>query len=375
MKERSTKRSAKANSKKASVQRKSAELAKPDSEFASELVRDLAEMIEAAQQQVTSVANTALTALHWQIGHHVRTHVLEGQRAEYGAQIVSTASRQLAERYGRGFNDKSLRHMIQFATAFPDRDIVSTAWRQLTWSHFKTLAYVKDSLARDFYFEMCRIERWTVAQLGERIQSMLFERTALSKKSVALVRKDLSALHETGELTTDLVMRDPYMLPFLGLADTYSESDLEAAILREIERFLLELGAGFAFVERQKRITLDGEDHHLDLLFFHRRLRRLVAIELKLGDFRAQDSGQIELYLRWLDKHERQQGEESPLGIILCAGKKRETVEILDLDARGIHVAEYLTELPPRKLLEDRLHKAIETARNRIADTALTEEE
>jgi len=352
--------------KVATVRRTASALDKPDAAFASELVRDVSKMIEAAQKQVAIVANVALTALHWQIGHHVRTHVLEGRRAEYGGQIVSTASRQLAERYGRGFDDKSLRHMVQFATAFPDREIVSTAWRQLTWSHFKVLTYLKDPLARDFYFEMCRIERWSVRELGERIQSMLFERTALSKKPKELIKKELTALRETGELTPDLVMRDPYMLPFLGLADTYSESDLEAAILREIERFLLELGVGFTFVERQKRMTLDGDDHYLDLLFFHRRLRRLVAIELKLGDFKAQDSGQMELYLRWLDKHERQPSEQPPLGIILCAGKKRETVEILDLDTRGIHVAEYLTELPPRKLLEERLHKAIENARNRI---------
>lgn len=156
------------------------------------------------------------------------------------------------------------------------------------------------------------------------------------------------------------------MLDFLELADTYSEKDLESAILREIERFLLELGAGFAFVERQKRIRVDGDDYYLDLLFFHRRMQRLVAIELKIGDFKPSDSGQIELYLRWLDRHERQPSEQSPVGIILCAGKKRETVEYLDLDARGIHVAEYLTELPPREVLQDRLHRAVEAARNRL---------
>lgn len=349
-----------------SAGRRARDLSKSEAAFTTALVRDLSEMIEAAQNQVASVANTALTALHWQIGDHVRTRVLEGRRAEYGAQIVSTASRQLAERYGRGFDEKSLRHMVQFAAAFPDREIVSTAWRQLTWSHFKVLAYLKDPLARDFYFEMCRVENWSVRALSERIQSMLFERTALSKKPQALIKKELTALRETGKLTPQLVLRDPYMLPFLGLIDTYSERDLETAILREIERFLLELGTGFSFVERQKRMTLDGDDHSLDLLFFHRRLRRLVAIELKLGDFKAQDSGQMELYLRWLDKHERQPGEEAPLGIILCAGKKRETVEILDLDARGIHVAEYLTELPPRKILEERLHEAIASARSRL---------
>jgi hypothetical protein len=185
----------------ATARRPSGALAKPDAALASELVRDLSKMIEAAQQQVAAVANVALTALHWQIGHHLRTRVLEGRRAQYGAQIVSTASRQLAERYRHGFNEKSLWHMVQFATAFPDREIVSTAWRQLTWSHFKVLAYLKDPVARDFYFEMCRIERWSVLQLGERIQSMLYERTALSKKPERLIKKELPALRETGELS------------------------------------------------------------------------------------------------------------------------------------------------------------------------------
>jgi predicted nuclease of restriction endonuclease-like (RecB) superfamily len=360
--------------KVAAGRRPSFALDKPEAALARELIRDLSKMIEAAQNQVVAAANVTLTALHWRIGHHVRTRVLEGRRAKYGVRIVSTASRRLAERFGRGFNEKSLRHMVQFATAFPDKEIVSTAWRQLTWSHFKALAYVNDPLARDFYFELCRVERWSVRELGERVGSMLFERTALSKKPKELIKKDLTALRETGELTPDMVLRDPYMLPFLGLADTYSESDLESAILREIERFLLELGEGFTFVERQKRMTLDGEDHHLDILLFHRRLRRLVAVELKLGDFKAQDFGQMEVYLRWLDKHDRQSGERPPLGIILCAGKKRETVEILDLDARGIHVAEYLTELPPRKLIAERLQRAIENARNRIFEGKLSEE-
>jgi predicted nuclease of restriction endonuclease-like (RecB) superfamily len=240
----------------------------------------------------------------------------------------------------------------------------------LGWSHFVELIPLKDALARDFYAEMCRVEQWSVRQLRERIDSMLYERTALSKKPDALIRQQLATLRDKDELSPALVFRDPYMLDFLDLADTYSEKDLESAILREIERFLLELGASFAFVERQKRITIDGDDYYLDLLFFHRRMQRLVAIELKLGNFKPADSGQMELYLRWLDRHERQPSEQAPLGIILCAGKKRETVEYLDLDTRGIHVAEYLTELPPRVVLEDRLHRAIKAARERLAIAA-----
>jgi predicted nuclease of restriction endonuclease-like (RecB) superfamily len=257
--------------------------------------------------------------------------------------------------------------MVRFAEAFPDSEIVSALRRQLTWTHFKHLIYIDDELKRTFYAEMSRVEGWSTRDLAERIDSMLYERTALSKKPEKLIQQELSALREKGELTPTMVFRDPYMLDFLDLADTYSEKDLESAILREIERFLLELGSGFAFVERQKRIVLDGDDHYLDLLFFHRRMQRLVAVELKLNDFKSADFGQMELYLRWLDRHERQPSEQAPLGIILCAGKKRETVEYLDLDTRGIHVAEYLTELPPRAVLEARLHRAIEAARARVS--------
>jgi predicted nuclease of restriction endonuclease-like (RecB) superfamily len=351
----------------AALRQASALTAPPDDRALAVLVRDLGQMIDGARQQVAVAANAALTTLYWQLGERVRTEVLRGQRAEYGAQIVAAVGRQLESRYGRGFGEKNLRRMVQFATVFPRADIVAALRRRLGWAHFKLLIPLKNSLQREFYAEMCRLEGWSTRELGEKIDGMLYERTALSKKPEELIRQELAALRDKDEVTPALVFQDPYMLDFLQLADTYSERDLESAILREIERFLLELGAGFAFVERQKRIMLDGDDYYVDLLLFHRRLRRLVAIELKIGDFKPADSGQMELYLRWLDRHERQPSEQAPLGIILCAGKKRETVEYLDLDKRGIHVAEYLTDLPPREVLQERLHLAIEAARDRLA--------
>lgn len=263
--------------------------------------------------------------------------------------------------------------MIRFAEAFPDPEIVSALSRQLAWSHFKEIIYLKDELQRGFYAEMCRIERWSVRTLRQKVDGMLYERTALSKKPELLIRKELAELRTDDKLTPDLVFQDPYLLDFLGLKDAYSEKDLESALLREIERFLLELGSGFAFVERQKRITLDGDDYYIDLLFFHRTLRRLVVIELKLGEFKPADFGQMELYLRWLDRHDRQPDEDPPLAIILCAGKKQETVEYLDLGRSGIHVAEYLTELPPRELLRARFHQALAIARARLDRRQLNE--
>jgi predicted nuclease of restriction endonuclease-like (RecB) superfamily len=330
------------------------------------LALDIGRLIESARQQVAQAANAALTTLYWQIGTRIHQDVLKQRRAEYGAEIVATLGRQLEERFGRGFEEKNLRRMLQFAEAFPDSEIVAALRRQLGWSHFKLLIPMKDPLKREFYAEMCRAEGWSTRTLQQKIDSMLFERTALSRKPEQIIRKELSALRQGDQLSPDLVFQDPYLLDFLGLRDTFSEKDLESALLREIERFLLQLGAGFAFVERQKRITLDGDDYYIDLLFFHRRMRRLVVIELKIGEFKPADSGQVELYLRWLDRHERQPGEEAPVGIILCAGKKRETVEYLDLGERGIHVAEYLTELPPREVLRQRFHLALATARARV---------
>ena len=243
------------------------------------------------------------------------------------------------------------------------RNNVVTLSRQLSWSHFLALLPLDEALARDFYTEMCRIERWSVRTLRKKIGGMLFQRTALSKKPDDLIRQELDALRDEDRMTPALVFRDPYLLDFLELRDTYSERDLETSILRELESFILELGTDFSFVARQKRLVVDGEDFYIDLLFYHRSLRRLIAIELKLDRFKAADKGQVELYLRWLDKHERREGEGSPLGLILCAGKRQQMIELLELETSGIHVAEYLTALPPRALLEARLQTAIQRAR------------
>jgi len=354
------------SSSTASAQRPAVREGSPVHDDVAALSSELGRMIDAARAKVTRAANAALTTLYWQIGHRVRTKVLDGKRAEYGAQIVAAVGRQLEFSFGRGFGEKNLRRMVQFADAFPDAEIVAALRRQLSWAHFRALIPIKEPLKREFYAEMARVEGWSTRALQQKIDGMLYERTALSKKPANLIRTELASLRATERLTPDLVLQDPYLLDFLGLHDTFSERDLESALLREIERFLLELGTGFAFVERQKRITVDGDDYYIDLLFFHRRLRRLVVIELKIGEFKPADSGQVALYLRWLDRHERQPGEDAPIAIILCAGKKRETVEYLDLDRSGIHVAEYLTQLPSREILQRRLHEALATARARV---------
>ena len=262
--------------------------------------------------------------------------------------------------------------MVQFAELYPDEEIVAALRRQLGWAHFKSLLPIKDPLKRDFYAEMCRIARWSTRTLDKKIGGMLFERTALSRKPAKLAALELKQLREEDKLTPDLVFRDPYILDFLGLRDSYAERDLEAAILREMESFILELGVGFAFLERQKRITLDGKDYYLDLLFYHRHLRRLVVIDLKLEEFKPGDKGQMELYLRWLDRHERKKGEETPIGLILCAGQSRETVELLDLEKAGIRVSSYWTDVLPKEQLQRKLHDAVLLARARLAEEIKT---
>jgi len=331
------------------------------------LVQDIRRLIEEARSTVATTVNAALTMLYWRVGKRINEEILKGDRAGYGERIVHALSAQLRQEYGQGFTKRNLFNMIRFAQVFPEEEIVSAMRTQLNWTHFRILIAIDDPLKRDFYTEMCRLDRWSTRTLQSRIDSMLYERTALSKKPDELIRTELDVLRKEDRLTPDLVFRDPYFLDFLGLKDHYLEKDLEDAILRELEQFLLELGAGFSFIARQKRIQVDNDDYYLDLLFFHRKLRRLVAIELKLGDFKPADKGQMELYLRWLDKYERHSGEEKPIGLILCAGKKHETVELLELEKSSIRVAEYLTELPPREVLERELHKALVQARQRFA--------
>ncbi len=335
---------------------------------AQSLLVDLREMIEQSKQEVARSVNATLIGLYWSVGRRIRQDILKEERAEYGKQIVYAVSGKLTEEYGRGFSEKNLRRMVQFAEYFPNVEIVATLSRQLSWSHFVAILPFKNSLQRDFYAEMCRMERWSVRTLRSKVQGMLYERTALSKKPEKLIRQELTELREENKLTPDLVFRDPYFLDFLGLKDIYGEKDLEAAILRELESFILELGVGFSFVARQKRITVDNDDYYLDLLFYHRKLRRLVAVELKLGKFKAADKGQMELYLRWLEKYEQEPNEESPIGLILCADKTEEHVELLQLDKSGIRVAAYMTELPPQDLLRKKLHTAMKKARAQLEE-------
>ena len=337
---------------------------------ADRLLADLRALIDAARLQVAQTVNAGLITLYWHVGKRIREEILGEQRAAYGEQIVTALSTQLTAEYGRGFDRRNLFHMVRFAEVFPDEQIVYALRTQLSWTHFREIIAIDDPLKREFYAEMSRLERWSTRTLQDQIKRLVYERTAVSKKPEEVIRAELAALRDEDRLTPDLVFRDPYFLDFLHLPELAQERDLEHAILQELEKFLLELGTDFAFVARQKRISVDADDYYLDLLFYHRRLRRLVAIDLKMGRFQAADKGQMELYLRWLEENETHADEETPIGLILCAGKSDEQIRLLRLEESGIRVAQYLRELPPQELLQRKLHDAIRLARERLARQA-----
>lgn len=324
------------------------------------LLNDLVSIIEQGKRQAVAQVNSTLTLVFWQVGNRTNEDILQNERAAYGKQVVNEVAKQLVQKYGRSFQVRNIRRMIQFATVFDDFTIVTTLSSQLSWSHFVELFRLKNKEARHFYIQKISEKNWSIRHTRHQIERKAYERREIADSQFPTTDTDQPA-----------VFKDPYFLEFLGLKDSYSEEDLEAAILREIELFILELGGGFTFVERQKRIILDGKDFYLNLLFYHRKLRRLVAIELKLGEFKPAHKGQMELYLKWLNKYDKQEGENAPIGLILCAVASKEQVELLEMHKDGIMVAEYWTELPPKEVLEKRLHLALMQARERIARNRL----
>ena len=382
------------------------------------LMTDLRQIIDEARIHVASTANYELTMMYWHIGERINRDVLGNERATYGKQIIATVSRQLQAWYGsKGFEERTIRRMVQFAQEFPDWQIVSPlvsklSWThfltkivpqvatqlqalygskgfeirnvrrmmqfaqqikeekivsqlatKLSWSHFIEVLSLKDELQKEFYLTLAANELWGRNRLRKEIDGMLYERTALSSKPEEVVKQELANVRDNKVVSPDVVFKSPYFLEFTGLNGMYSEKDLEDSLVAHLEQFILELGNGFCFVERQKRMIIDGEDFYLDLLFYHRKLHRLIAIDLKLGRFKAQYKGQMELYLRWLEQNEMEPGEETPLGLLLCTEGSEEQIELLQLDKSGIKVAQYMTELPPRNILVQQIQKSLEAAK------------
>ncbi len=336
------------------------------SDLVSPLTEDVVALIYNAKQRSAVAVNSEISLLYWHIGYRIRQEVLGGERADYGKQVIVGLARSLTQKFGRGWSKAQLSYCVKFAEVFPDIEIVHALREQLSWTHIKTLIYVDEPIKRDFYTTMAIQERWSTRTLDERIGALLFERTVISKKPDDTIVAELTQLRASGQYNKDFLLKDPYVLDFLELNDRYLEKDLEDAILRDIEQFLLELGVGFSFVARQKRIQIDNDDFYLDLLFYNRKLKRLVVIDLKLEKFKHSHKSQMELYLNWLKKYETEEGEKPPLGIILCSSKKQEQIELLEMEGGDIHVAEYLTQLINVERLEQRLQQSISSAKQRF---------
>jgi len=327
-----------------------------------QLFNDVCQMIEGMRVKIATSVNAEVCMLHWHIGKRIKEDVLYNKRAEYGKEIVKHLAEKLTIRFGKGWSDRKLLHCIRAAYTFTENEIVYAVRTQLSWTHLRSLMFIEDELKRSFYLEMARLEHWDTRTLDKKIDAMLYERTALSRKPEELIKQELKLIQSTNSLTPDVVFRSSYFLDALGLADTYSEKNLEDAILLNLQSFIKEMGNDFAFLDRQKRITIDAVDYRIDLLFFHRGLKRLVAIDLKLGKFKPEHEGQMLLYLRYLNKNERKEGEESPIGLILCSEGNTEHIEYLMLEDSDIKVAQYYTQLPDKKTLSEKLHKAIAVA-------------
>lgn len=338
---------------------------KPDTNDAPKLLNSIIGLIDQTRYIVAKTVNQELTLLYWNIGKSINDDILKNDRADYGKKLIPTLSIALTEKYGIGFNKRNLQSFIKLNSVIEDITILHTLCAKLSWSHIRNLIYIENPIKREFYIQMTVHERWSVRTLQERMDSMLFERTAISKKPEQTIVNELKTLETENKISPDLAFRDPYFLDFLGLHDSYSEKDLESSILAQLQYFITEMGSEFAFLARQKRIIIDNEDFYIDLLFYHRGLKSLVVIDLKLGKFKANYKGQMELYLRWLEKNEQKEGENRPIGLILCSEKSSEQINYLMLDNdEQIKVAEYLTLLPEKKLLLEKLEKAIAIAEN-----------
>lgn len=323
-------------------------------------------LIEQARRKIATTINQEMVLLYWNIGKTIKEEIIKSKRAEYGKQIIQSLTGELTQKYGKGFSSQNLWYMVQLYEAYPILHALRGEFKGLSWTHIRTLLPIKDNLKREFYATLCQKEHWNTRTLDERIGTMLYERTALSKLPEKTIEMQLKELKKKDKMTPELVFRDPYVLDFLELNDTYSEKDLERAILNALEKFILELGKDFYFVARQKRITLDNIDYYMDLVFYHRKLRCFIIIDLKLDKFRAEYKGQMELYLRYIEKYEMIEDENPPVGLILCTEKGKEQIELLFLPQDRVKVSEYLTKLPPKKLFAEKLHKAMLTAQLKL---------
>ena len=322
------------------------------------LYRGVAEIIDDAKHVVVVYVNKHANLMFWHIGHFINEDLGYRKYSAYGDKIIATLSQRLTNHYGKGYTYSAVTRMMKVARIYHDEEMFATLSQTLTWSHFLELISIEDGTKRLFYQQMGIAEHWSVRQLRDKQDQMVYERSLLAAKPEDDIVKTLEKVSPT-HMEPDAVLRNSYVLDFLGLSGYYSEEDLEAAIAKQLEAFILELGQGFAFLEGQKRFSIDGTDYYLDMLFYHRKLKCLVAIDLKLGKFKPQYKGQMELYLKYLQKHDMQPDENPPIGLLLCSEGNTEHIELMMLNEDRIKVAQYLTCLPNKQWFIDKLNRSI----------------
>jgi predicted nuclease of restriction endonuclease-like (RecB) superfamily len=338
----------------------------------SELLQNIAAILEAARHSSARAVNAVMTATYWEIGRRIVEHEQGGEnKADYGGQVVERLAADLKQRFGRGFSRRNVFQMRQFYLLWSEQgEIVQTLSAQfdgspwlvnalrfpLPWSHYVRLMSVENPTARAFYEAEALRGGWSVRQLDRQVASLFYERTALSKNKAALLRKGEKP-REGETLSPEEEIKDPLVLEFLGLKDEYSESDLEAALITHLEKFLLELGGDFAFIGRQRRLRVGDEWYRVDLLFYHRRLRCLVIIDLKLGKFSHADAGQMNLYLNYAREHWTHESENPPVGLILCTEKEAAVAHYALGGLDHIIAGQYKLALPDEKQLAAEIEK------------------
>ena len=328
----------------------------------------VAAIIDNAKKQVAIYVNTQTSMTFWSVGKYINDDMDYQTYSAYGKKILATLSQRLTTRYGKGFTYSALTRMMKVAHLYNNREMFAMLSQTLSWSHFIELVTIEDPTKRLFYQQMGIAEHWSVQQLRDKQDEMAYERSLIAAKpDDEIVRKleNITPQHTDPEV----VLKSSYVLDFLGLDGYYTEKELEHAITLQLEKFILELGQGFAFLERQKRFTIDGTDYYLDLLFYHRKLKCLVAIDLKMGKFKPQYKGQMELYLKYMQKNDMQPDENPPIGLLLCSEGNTEHIELMMLDEDRIREAQYLTCLPNKQWLMVKLNRSILIANEHKANS------
>ena len=307
-----------------------------------------------AQKRICCTVNSAIVQSYWEIGEQIYKECGENERAEYGKEVLKYLSDRLTKEFGKGFDITNLRKMRQFYCAFPKRDSVRL---ELNWTHYRLIMRVENPRAREFYVEECIKAGWSTRQLERQIYSFFYERLLASREKES-VRNEINILEPKKELSPVDIIKEPYILEFLGLDDSslYHEKDIEQGIINHLQKFLLELGRGFSFVARQKKISLEGDNFYIDLVFYNYLLRCYVLIDLKIGKLTHQDLGQMQMYVNYYTRELMNEGDNKPIGIVLCADKKDSVVKYtLPEDNQQIFASKYKLYMPTEEELKKEL--------------------